>query len=397
MDQYKRFFPGIYIFSYAAIGALFPLIAQYLGSIGFSGTKIGIITSSSTAIGILSNSFWGSVYHKNHRSKFLIMILCIMTALLSLFLMALGGFGFFLLLYVAVFFFENPIYPLIDSTVMEAKYPFGAARKWGAIGFALGIGIAGFIAEHFGLISIFPMFAGFFLLTAILLWSFIKIQKGMPETKDTLELRLSVGPMETKRQDEQGGSYKELLTNRKYIALLASAFFFNGPALAHNTYFSFLYIGVGGSISGMGLVLLLMVISEAPVMAFSERISGIFTMEKAILLAMMISTIRFFWYSTSPPHELIFATFFLQGITNGIVLVEVVKYISKVVGPSMLSLAIPLQTAISSNCGTIICQFLGGIIVERFGGHGVYFFYGALNFLGILIYVISGLYSRDTL
>ena len=82
MKTHASYFSGFYIFSYAAIGALFPLIAQYLHGIGFSGSQIGVITASSTAIGILSNSFWGGIYHRMHRSKKLILLLCVITAVL---------------------------------------------------------------------------------------------------------------------------------------------------------------------------------------------------------------------------------------------------------------------------------------------------------------------------
>ncbi len=391
MKPYKNFFSGMYIFTYAAIGALFPLIAQYLDSLGFSGGQIGVITASSTAIGILSNSCWGGVYHRRQRSKKLILFLCVLTAALSMLLMVTGEFWIFLALYILVFFFENPIFPLIDSAVMEVNYPFGVARKWGAVGFALGIGVAGVIADRFGLLSIFPMFAVFFLSTALII--------GLhPAGRGGGAPKLDSAPTDREEAEKSKGSkvegtYRDLLRNRKYMALLFSTFFFIGPSLAHNTYFSFLYIEVGGTIAGMGFVLLLMVIGEAPFMAWSQRISSALTMERAILLTMVISALRFLWYSASPSPEFLAATFLLQGVANGVGIVETVKYITKLAGPAMVSLAIPLFTAISSNCGTIVCQLIGGIIVEGYGGPGVYLFYGLFNLAGVIIYLASGLHK----
>lgn len=381
-------FTGLYIFSFAAIGVLFPLIGQYLDRIGFTGTEIGIVTASATAIGILSNSFWGSVYHKTNRSKKLILILCVITGLLSLLLMLINQFEFFLLLYIIIFFFENPIFPLIDATTIETNYPFGAARKWGAVGFALGIGVAGTVADHVGLISIFPMFMAFLLLTAVFLIIFLNKRRDFPSQAIRDErIGQGVGALRMSKV----GCYNDLLHNKKYMALLASLFFYMGPTMAHNTYFSFLYIDVGGTVAGMGLVLLLMVISEMPFMAWTERICEKFTLEKMIVIAMFVSALRFLWYSTNPDPSLLAVTFFIQGFTNGIILVEGIKYIYKIVGQSMVSLAIPLFTALSSNCGTITCQLVGGIIVEHYGGGGVYLFYGLFNIVGISIYMISGL------
>ena len=383
-------FTGLYTFSFAAIGVFFPLIGQYLEKIGFSGVEIGIVTASATGIGIISNSFWGSVYHRRNGSKKLIVFLCIITALLAQSLIAVKQFEIFLLLYIIVFFFEQPIFPLIDSTTIESNYPFGAARKWGAVGFATGIGVAGFVADRAGIISIFPMFSIFFLLTGLLLGILIHQRRDYPS-------RTMITGRREKQSDiftvAKSGGYKKLIHNRKYMALLVSTFFVNGTSLAHNTYFGFLYTDAGGTVAGMGVALLLMVISEAPFMAWSEKFSAKFSMERIILIAMCVSALRWLWYGTAPDPVLLTVSFFIQGFSNGIILVETVKYISKIVSPAMISLAIPLYTALSTNLGTITCQLAGGILVENFGGAGVYIFYGGFNIIGILIYLLSGLHK----
>ena len=50
--------------------------------------------------------------------------------------------------------------------------------------------------------------------------------------------------------------------------------------MANNTYFSFLYIEGGGTIAGVGIVMLLMVGSEAPFMQWSARLAGRFSLEQ---------------------------------------------------------------------------------------------------------------------
>ncbi len=392
-------FTVLYISAYASLGALYPLIGQYLAGIGFSGTQIGLVTASATAMGIFANPFWGGIYHRRGRSKKMILILCIVTAILALPLLAVKQYTFFLLLYVVVFFFENPIFPLLDATTIEANYPFGAARKWGAVGYAFGVGIAGWVSDAFGLSVIFPLFSLFFLFTA---FSFIIYRRKRRDFPSSQELEkpneeilvpeeLLVAEIE--ETIEGKGRFRDLFRNRPYLALLLSTFFICGPSFAHNVYFSFLYIGEGGTIAGMGIAMLLMALSEAPFMAWSTQICSKFTLERMLLIAMCVSTLRYLWYSTGPSPAFLMATFFLQGFVNGIILVETIKYIAKLVGPEMVSLAIPLYTALSSNCGTIICQILGGVIVGEYGGRGVYFFYGLFNVIGIIIYIAAGLHK----
>lgn len=377
-------FTGLYIFPFAAIGVLFPLIGQYLDQIGFSGAEIGAVTASATTIGIISNSFWGFIFHKRDRNKKLILFLCIITACLALCLMLVKQFLVFLLLYIVIFFFENPIFPLIDATTIVANYPFGKARKWGAVGFALGIGVAGFMADRIGLVSIFPMFSFFLIMTAVFIFILLRrVNRGQESFKEVEALRIS-----------KSGCYRDLFRNKQYVALIASAFFISGPTMAHNTYFGFLYRDVGGTVTGMGFALLLMVICEMPFMAWSESICKRFNLEKMILIAMIVSAMRFIWYSTKPDPFLLTITFFIQGFVNGIFLVEMVKYITKTVRQSMVSLALPLYTALSSNCGTICCQLAGGIIVQYYGGSGVYLFFGLLNIIAIIIYMKNKLHRK---
>jgi hypothetical protein len=59
----KRYysFAAIYLFTFAALGTLLPMIGQYLAHIGFSGVQIGIITATGTAVGIGASPFWDTV------------------------------------------------------------------------------------------------------------------------------------------------------------------------------------------------------------------------------------------------------------------------------------------------------------------------------------------------
>ncbi len=178
------------------------------------------------------------------------------------------------------------------------------------------------------------------------------------------------------------------------MALIASSFFLLGTNVANNTYFSFLYIEGGGTLAGVGTVFLLMVGSETVFMALSNRISAKIGLERAILIAMVISVLRFGWYSTGPTYTWLLAFFFLQGAVNGILLVEFIRYIHQTVEPAQLGLGISLYYAISNNLSTIFCQFIGGMALDYGGGPGVYLFFACYNIIGVVLYLIFGLYKR---
>ena len=90
---------GIYIFSYAAMGTLVPLLGQYLSSIGFDGVQIGLITSTATAVGIFASPFWGHRYQMSKNSLGIVLFLCFSAAFVSLNLIAIRHYLLFLIIY----------------------------------------------------------------------------------------------------------------------------------------------------------------------------------------------------------------------------------------------------------------------------------------------------------
>ena len=380
MNKKYYSFVGIYAFTYAAIGMLLPLLGQYLAGIGFSGVQIGIITATATMIGIGASPFWGYRSHHSQDSTRIVLFLCAASTLIIVSLIFVKPYLAFLLGYALFSFFQTAIMPLSDAMTLENCAPFGAVRKWGAIGFAIGVFVAGQIAEATSLVIIFPLCAlGY--TAALVIIARLRAGGGLNR------------PSAFAHKEERHGDYRVLMKNKKLMALLCSAFFICGTNVAHNTYFGFLYKDVGGSIAGIGLALLLMCGSEAPFMAWTERLEKVLTMERMILISMVISALRYLWYSTGPAPELILGTFFLQGMVNGIVLVGFVQYVSKLVEPAMIGMAMTLYQALSSNCSSILCQLISGTILDFYGGIRVYLFFFIFNMIGIILYVIFKLYK----
>ncbi|MEA4986805.1 MAG: MFS transporter [Anaerovorax sp.] len=384
MKQNSYKFALLYIFVYSAMGAVFPLIGQYLMKLGFTGTQIGIITASATAIGIVAAPFWGSVYHKTNNSKRVVLSLCFAAVIVPVLLLPISNFSLFLIGYIILFFFQIPICPLIDTMTLEENHGFGSIRKWGAVGYAGGVFIAGQLAAYLGLHWIFIMFSMTSFAAGIMVLFIMRAKTVLKEVEHQNDIY----------NKQKTVSIPKLLCNKKYIAILLSAFFVMGTNIANNTFFGFLYTNGGGTISGIGLVFLFMAGSEAPCMAWVHRFSNRFTLERMILFAMILSACRFFWYGTGPSAILLMATFFLQGIVNGILLIEFIRYAAKVVDVAFLGLSMTLIQAISCNGSTILCQLIGGYFMDRFGSGAVYIGFAIMNLLGVLVYLSFGLHKK---
>jgi PPP family 3-phenylpropionic acid transporter len=281
-----------------------------------------------------------------------------------------------------MFFFQGPINGASDSMVIENGVEFASVRLWGAIGYALAVFAGGRIGDNFGLGNIFYIYAAAYLIGAVLV------------------TRVSAKPHEAEKNEDihtknEKIGYRDLLADRKAVRLILCGVLICGSNVANNTYFSFLYLDGGGTMSGVGTAFLLMVGCEAPFMALAPFLSKKITREKAILLAAILQAARFLWYGTGPSALMLTATFFLQGIVNGILLVEYVKYISSVVESRLIGIAVAAYYAISSHIGTILCNFFGGIAMDYFGSTGVYTLFGILNFIGVVMFVLCGLHKSE--
>lgn len=367
----------IYTFTYMAIGAFCPLIGKYLESEGFSGSEIGIVTAAGTLMAIFASMFWGRVYVASIRRRNVPALLSICASALCLVLMRTASFVPCLFVYMLMYFFQAPVLALVDAMCVEERKAFGMSRMWGAVGYALGVLIAGRAAAYMSLSVIFVIYAASYVLSAV----FIMAGKG---TEHMTGMRRS-----RKRE------YRELLEDKRLVKLLLAVFFFGGTNVANNTYFSFMYTDCGGTIAGVGVAMFLMIAAEAPFMAASEPLSSRFGMERMIVVAMAVSALRFAIYGAGVSPMVITAIFFLQGFVNGIALVEIIRYIAKITDPEMTALATSAYYAISSNLSTIVCQLAGGVILEHSGGCGVYVFFAIYNLTGVIIYLVFGLYREN--
>ncbi len=368
----------MYTFSYMAIGAMMPMVAQHFAGIGFNGARIGAVTAAGTLVAIFAVTFWGKIYSRSRRKVLIIELLCVCAVIMGFLLSNAKTFIPVLVIFGGMYFFQAPIMSLIDSlTVLDEARGFGGKRAWGAVGFALGVFVCGIMADVIGAEVLFLIYGICFIITFVTL-AFVRrgtdINGACPcEPSDA--------------------TYRDLLRERKVVALLVCMFFMGGTNVANNTYFSFLYIEGGGTIAGVGTAMLLMVGSEIPFMFWCDRLSERFGMERLVLAAMTVSVIRFLIYGIGLPWWILIMMFATQGMVNGIILVEFIRYIASIAPDGCKSLAISSYYIIGGNISAILCQLMGGAVLDVFGASGVYVFFGIFNLAGVILYVAFKLYE----
>ena len=375
IDRYKSYI--LYFLIYFPMGAICPLIGQYLSSIGFTGTQVGVVTAFGTGAAVIGGMFWGRVYANSRRKRLVVAAMFILAAASSIVSLTITSFLLYTLIYGILYFNQGPSHGLCDSMIMDKNENFPAIRAMGAIGYAVAVFICGQLAKVMGLRVNFMIHAAVFILAALMMRTFSE-------------------PANYSQKHETGEAIKisELFKDKDFKQLLVFSFFALGPTMANNTYFSYLYIDAGGDVAGVGLAFLLMAGAEAPFMWLVPWLNKRITTEKLIVAGCAAGLIRFLIYSFGPSRAVLLGTFFLQGILNGILLVEVVKYFGKIVPPRLASLSVATYYALGNSFSSIICNLLGGVIMDAAGIKATYGFFAALYVISLMLYLLLGLHKE---
>ena len=277
-------------------------------------------------------------------------------------------------MYSCMYFFQGPSHGIADALVLSSSNNYPIIRGAGAAGYAAASFVVGKYAQARGLENIFYLYAIAFVIAA-----FLVMREAEPAVAG---------------QEERKVKMKELFANKAFVKLLICAFFMTGTSIAHNTYFGYLFRQEGGTVAGIGIAFFLMAGSEAIVMAAVSQFSKKVGTEKMLLFASIVLVARFAFYATGPSYKLLLGSFFLQGLSGGIILMEIVKYFNKIVEPRMTGMAISVYYALGNNFSVIISSLLGGVILDLAGPQGVYGFFAAFNAAAVVLYVALGMSKR---
>lgn len=366
-------FSTFYFFTFFGYGALYPLLAVYLDeNIGLAGSQIGMIMSISPIVMIIAQPIWGILSDWTQKPRFLLTITLFLTSMIGVVFSFFSAYVALILLAILLATFQSAAGPLSDSIalnyVQKVKGNYGSLRLWGAIGFAIAVIVAGRISEFTGLTVIFYIFA-----TAIMLSFFFS--RGLPEESQSIRVNIR-------------GGMAVLGKKPRFVLFLVTAFLVFGPIYANNTYFGLFIKDIGGTLTGIGIAFLLAAGSEAPFMQFANKFIGKFGMLHVLIMAAVISTLRWFFYFLEPSLYLVYATTIAQGFSVGLFIPAALQYVRDVSPKEVHVTALSIYSAVAGGLGTWFCTYLGGLIFQWYTIQDVYLFYGILSAMGIVTLLV---------
>jgi PPP family 3-phenylpropionic acid transporter len=361
---------GLYLCIYYGLGALTPLISQYYESIRLTGTQIGIISSITPVVSIMTQPLWGMICDRYQMRKQVLILALLVAALVSLLFTQVSAYAWVVFLFTIVSVFQSAVIPVSDSLALAygrmRNVPFGNLRLWGAVGFAAAVPITGLAVEAWGPGALFYFYA-------VASGAAILFLRKVPDMTEGTQFNAGIF---------QGLGV--LVKLPRFVLFLIGAFFIFGSVNANNIYFSLLYQHVGGSVAGIGLAFLLFAGSEAPCMRAASYVIRRWGLESTILLAGCVSALRWFWYSTAPSTAMILAFFLIQGVSVGFYLATAAQYVRENTPAALQVTALAVFLSFGQGLGTMACNLFGGIIMQYFGILNTYLFFGITTTAGLI-------------
>ncbi|HEX6268675.1 MAG TPA: major facilitator superfamily domain-containing protein 6 [Anaerolineales bacterium] len=366
----KKIWPFSFYFLYfAAFASLLPFFVLFYQQLGFNGAQIGLLTGVPPLITLAGAPFLTGVADSTQRHR-LIMGMGIGGAIVVMLIMpSLKSFAIVFFLIVTFNIFMSPLSPLADSATIsmlgDERAMYGRIRLGGTIGWGLFAPIAGRLVENYSLRI------AFFVFCAIMLINLFVSQKFM-----------------FGRPDQQAGSQggiRTLLTNRRWILFLLTAFLGGLGSMSAASYLFPYMAEIGASETTMGIAITIATLTEIPVFFFGHHLVKRFSSSRLLILALLMLGIRSLMYAAVDTPFLVFIVQAFGGTIFPVLWLAGVSYADENAPAGLKSTAQGLFGAVTFGFGSAVGGFLGGLMLEHLGGRGMFLVFGIMILVGLVL------------
>ncbi|MBX3048818.1 MAG: MFS transporter [Anaerolineales bacterium] len=369
----------MYFFLFLALSAVVPYLTLYLSDVAqLSGSQIGVVLSVGPVIGLFATPFWTGLADASKRHAFIYACAIGSAVLLYALVPFVGSFVVLLAIFTALAFFGSHLLPMQDSATMHMlgnfKDRYGQVRFWGTVGWGLGGLLFGWLFDFTGLVWMFWICSGF------------------------LAIALSLaGRMQFDQAQSQSVSFfknlRELISKAPIqLFLLATVLAATGLS-THNNYLSLLLNELSGpdaTVFGwslpvarlIGIVVVIGVVSELPVMFHSERLLARLGTRGLVIISLLIIAGRNLLYALSDEIWPILLVQALHGLTYALLWVGGVSFMARHAPKGLSSTAQGLFSTAQVGVGYAAGNLFGGVLMDTAGLQGMFAISGLVVLAG---------------
>jgi len=366
----KKIWPfSFYLLYFAGMSSLLPFLVIYYQQLNFDGAQIGILTGVPPLIILFAAPFWTGVADSMQRHKLVMSVGLVAAVLIGFIFPITSSFALVFILIVVFNFFFSPISPLSDSATMnmlgEQRGMYGRIRLGGTIGWGVFAPVAGYLVQNHGLKTAFWAFS---ILALINLFVARKFSFGTADAPAG-----------------SNGGVKVLLKRRLWIYFLAAAFLGGLGIFTATTYLYPYMKELGASETQMGIASTIATMTELIIFFFGDRLVHRFTSQRLLVIALAFMGVRSFLYAVSNSTYMVWAVQAFGGMVFPAMWAAAVAYADEHAPAGLKSTAQGLMGAVAFGFGSAVGGFVCGPLLENIGGHGMFFVFGVVIFVGLAL------------
>jgi PPP family 3-phenylpropionic acid transporter len=347
---------SLFFFQFAGIGFFFTFLNVYFREVGLSGTQIGLISTASAVIAVISSVLWGYLSDRTGQARFMLAISGLLGALLAQLIPFVHTFLAYLILGCLGGLLASSANTLIDSTTLvllgTRREDYGRYRTGGSVGYICATFIAGFLYDWGGLKLMFPSYA-------VVIAGFVIVALLLPA-------------MPVPQEKHTGQSIGKMMRRPAWILFAVCIFL---CWMATNGALQFLGVAMnemGSNQRLIGLAWMIPAIIEVPLMMQSGVLLRRFGAVKLLWLSMLILTIRFLLLGWMPSPVWAIPINTLNAPAFVFFWNSAVTYANKMAPPSLSATTQGLFASTISLAG-MISALLSGWLFDLLGPNGVFY------------------------
>jgi len=361
---YKRAFN---FFLFSGIGAILPLIGVYLkNDLNFSGTSIGLIVSTSPLFSFFAQIITGYLTDKTRLIRALISIFTTILLISLILLYKIRDFYIFFIVYGIYSLSSSSLILLNNIGIIEDEslQKFGKIRVFGSIGFLITAGITPFIIKEkrdlIFLLSIVSSLISIFFISAY--------------------------PKRKKTHRKPKIKIKDIIIPG-FWAVIGVTFLFQISYACLDTFLGILINKSGYSDYWIGIAWVIGVLSELPVMYFTEKIIKKIGVFNFILLGIIAGFIRWTGYYLTSSITVIILLQILHSFTFSALYNGGIYLSYKFFPEKLISVGQSLYDSFSRILGYFVGIITIGFIYENKGIKAVFLFSSIMAFVSLILFL----------
>jgi len=288
-------------------------------TLGYSGAKIGLITSIQQLNTLFVLPFWGVIADKKGRKKIFLYTLFASLVLIQGFLF-IDHFVFFIAYLIVFTFFLNPIVSLLDSMALdfveltENRVHYGEIRLWSSLGWSFATIFTGYLIKQ-NLKIIFPISSAYFLIVWVIA---VFNYKQLSSKKNLAALKLN--------------QLKSIISSDRRILLFLILLFIYGVLSAPiHLWVNLYYNEINATKQQIGIAFAVQSICELPFFFLARKIIQRFGARHIFISVMIVAALRMIGYSITSNPWVAIAIGASHGVCLALFLVSVMEIIHRMI------------------------------------------------------------------